>query len=271
MTPEQQAQVVESLPGEVTDAELAMPEGDLHSEAKVAALQQLKGWFQRQGRSVYVAMELPVYYPRARRFAPDLLVVLDVPTHKRRKWVVQHERRKLDWVLEVHVGGDRKKDAQYNVRRYAQLGIPEYFIFDRVRQELTGYRLKRRKRLKPGERRPPRKYVRMRAKEGRYHSRVLGLMLQVVDGELEFTDGEGRVLLGPAELAQQEARQREEAERRAAEETRQREEAERRAAEQARQREEAERRVAEAERRAAEAERLVAELQARLAQLKQAP
>lgn len=27
-----------------------------------------------------------------------------------------------DWVLGVHVGGDRKKDAELNVARYARLG-----------------------------------------------------------------------------------------------------------------------------------------------------
>jgi hypothetical protein len=40
--------------------------------------------------------------------------------------VVSAEGKGLDWVLEVHVGGDRKKDAERNVARYARLGIPEY-------------------------------------------------------------------------------------------------------------------------------------------------
>ena len=55
--------------------------------------------------------------------APDLLAVRDVETHPRQKWVVSHEGKGLEWVMEVHVGGDRKKDAEYNVERYARLGI----------------------------------------------------------------------------------------------------------------------------------------------------
>lgn len=43
--------------------------------------------------------------------------------------------------MEVHVGGDRKKDAIRNVERYARLGIPEYFIFDRNVPALIAYRL----------------------------------------------------------------------------------------------------------------------------------
>lgn len=69
-TPEQQAEVVQSLPGEVTDEELAMPKGHRHFHPKLAALLQLKDFFQRRRCTVYVASELPVYYPRpAQRFA----------------------------------------------------------------------------------------------------------------------------------------------------------------------------------------------------------
>ncbi len=55
--------------------------------------------------------------------------------------MVSYERKGLDWVMEVHVGGDRKKDAEFNVERYARVGIPEYFIYDRSREELLVYRL----------------------------------------------------------------------------------------------------------------------------------
>lgn len=55
--------------------------------------------------------------------------------------MVSAEGKGLDWVLEVHVGGDRKKDAELNVARYARLGIPEYFLYDRERNRLSAYRL----------------------------------------------------------------------------------------------------------------------------------
>jgi len=70
------------------------------------------------------AQELPTYYPAEPRFAPDLLVVLDVEDVDRDKWVVSAEGKGLDWALELHVGGDRKKDAERNVARYERLGIP---------------------------------------------------------------------------------------------------------------------------------------------------
>ncbi len=235
MSPEERARVVDSLPGEVTYEEMAPPEGDKHSEAKVSALDALKGYFKRQRRKVYLAMELPVYYPAERRFAPDLLVVLDVETHSRNKWLVSHEGRGLDWVLEVHVGGDRKKDAEYNVRRYARLGIPEYFIYDRARQRLEGYRLGTPE---------AREYTRMEPQQGRYISEVLGLELQLEGDRLRFWAGNAPLLesdeliarmneliTGLQQRVDEEARQRAEEARQRTEETRRREELEQRLAE----------------------------------------
>jgi Uma2 family endonuclease len=236
MGPEEQARVVESLPGEVTDEEMAMPEGDRHFWPKVRTLDAIEGYFGDQRRKVYLAAELPVYYPGERRFAPDLLVVLDVEKHKRDKWVVSYEGKGLDWVLEVHVGGDRKKDAVYNVERYARLGIPEYFIFDGARQRLEGYWLPTPE---------AREYERMEPRHGRYVSQVLGLELEAVGEELRLWAGDALVLGSGERLAQ--ARQAlEEVRKRAEEEARRREE-------EARRREELERRLAELQ---AEMERL---------------
>jgi Uma2 family endonuclease len=185
MSPEEQARVVEELPAEVTWDEMAMPDGDLHFLAKLETVPTLRRYFSRQRRRVYIGMELPVYYPAERRFAPDVVAVRDVETHLRHKWVVSHEGKGLDWVLEIHVGGDRKKDAEYNVSRYARLGIPEYFIFDRARVQLLGYRLPRA---------GAREYMPMRPRKGRYISRRLGLELGLVEGRLRFYDGTGMLL-----------------------------------------------------------------------------
>ncbi|PTL79055.1 Uma2 family endonuclease [Vitiosangium sp. GDMCC 1.1324] len=236
MSEVERARVVDALPGEVTWDEMAMPEGDLHSQAKMGALQALKGYFSRQQRRVYLGSELPVYYPAERRFAPDLLVVLDAETHPRNKWVVSQEGKGLDWVLEVHVGGDRKKDAEYNVKRYARLGIPEYFIYDRARQRLEGYRLPSAE---------ARIYAPITVEQGRYSSVVLGLELQVEEGRLRFWAGNA-LLLEYEELIARMQGMVEGLQRRADEEARQLEESERR-------REELERRLAESQ---AELERL---------------
>jgi Uma2 family endonuclease len=206
---------------------MAMPEGDRHFQAKVRTMDVLQGYFSRQGRRVYLGAELPVYYPGERRFAPDLLAVLEVETHERDKWVVSHEGKGLDWVLEVHVGGDRKKDAEYNVERYARLGIPEYFIYDRARQRLHAYRL-------PSP--EARTYVPMEVERGRYRSEVLGLELEVVEGRLRLWAGNALLLESEELLALmneklEKLRQRVEvAESALAEEARRREEAEQRLA-----------------------------------------
>nr|WP_309892817.1 Uma2 family endonuclease [Archangium sp.] len=243
MSQEERARVVEALPGEVTWDEMAMPEGDLHSQAKMGALQALKGYFSRQRRRVYLGTELPVYYPGERRFAPDLVAVLDAESHPRQKWVVSHEGKGLDWVMEVHVGGDRKKDAEFNVQRYARLGIPEYFIYDRARQRLEAYRL-------PSP--EAREYVPIAATQGRYTSEVLGLELQVQEGRLRFWAGHA-MLLEYEEFIDQMETLVAGLQRRVDEEARQLEEAERRLADEARLREELERRLAESQ---AELERL---------------
>jgi Uma2 family endonuclease len=260
MGPEERARVVESLPGEVTWDEMAMPEGDRHFQAKVRTLDVLKGYFGRQRRKVYLGAELPVYYPAEPRFAPDLLAVLDVETQEREKWVVSHEGKGLDWVMEVHVGGDRKKDAVYNVKRYARLGIPEYFIYDRSRERLEGYRLATPE---------AREYTRLEPRQGRLVSEVLGLELEVADDKLRLWAGNalllesGEMLARAMERLEELARQREEDALLREEAERRREEVERRLAAEARWREEEARRREELERRLAELQAEMERLQNR--------
>ena len=190
LTAAEQAEVYAALPGEMTEAEMAPPEGDRHFRPKVATLDALGGYFRRLKRKVYVAAELATYYPNESRFAPDILAVMDVEDHERDKWVVAAEGRGLDWVLEVHVSGDRTKDAEHNVERYAALGIPEYFFFDRSRNALKAYRL-----ASP----EARTYTPILPQGGRYASQVLGLDLQLEDDRLRFFAGTA-MILSSAEL-----------------------------------------------------------------------
>lgn len=251
MTPEEQARVVASLPGEVTDAELSPPEGDRHFLGKVQAFDTLKGYFGREGRRVYLAAELPIYYPAENRFAPDLLAVVDAEPHKRDKWVVSAEGKGLDFVLEVHVGGDRKKDAEHNVERYARLRIPEYFIYDAGKQKLWGYRLAR-----PGAR----KYVPLKPVKGRLASERLGLELQVEAEQLRFYSG-GTQLPESAELIDQLKKLTKKLQRRAKKRARSlKEEAQRRT--------EMEQQLAKETRRREEMEQQLRATQAELARLK---
>jgi Uma2 family endonuclease len=251
LSPAERAAVVAALPGEVTYDEIAMPEGDRHSKAKARALDALRGYFTRQRRRIYLAQELPVYYPAVPRFAPDLLAVLDVEDHDRDKWVTTAEGKGLDWVLEVHVGGDRKKDAERNVGRYARLGIPEYFLYDRARNQLLAYRL-----ASPDAE----VYTPIVPNHGMYESRVLGLEVQVERDRLRFYAGTA-LLLESEELIARLQAMADDAQRRAVEEAQLREEEKQR-------REEAERRREEEQQRREEAEQEVARLRAELERLK---
>ncbi len=251
LSPAEREAIVAALPGEVTYDEIAMPEGDRHSKAKARALDALRGYFTRQRRRIYFAQELPIYYPAVPRFAPDLLAVLDVEDHDRDKWVVTAEGKGLHWVLEVHVGGDRKKDAELNVARYARLGIPEYFLYDRARNRLAAYRL-----ASPDAE----VYTPIVPNHGMYQSLVLGLGVQVEQDRLRFYAGTA-LLLESEELIVRLQAMADDAQRRAAEEAQLREQESRR-------REEAERLRDEAERRREEAEQEVARLRAELERLK---
>jgi len=251
LSPAERDVIVAALPGEVTYDEMAMPEGDLHYRAKSRALDALRGYFTRQRRRIYLAAELPIYYPAEPRFAPDLLAVLDAEDVERNKWAVSAEGKGLDWVLEVHVGGDRKKDAERNVARYARLGIPEYFLYDRARNQLAAYRLAS----------PEAKvYTPIVPNHGLYESRVLGLDVQVAKDRLRFYAGRA-LLLESDEFVARVQEMYDDAQRRAEEEVRLREE-------ETRLREEAERLREEADRRREEAEQEVARLRAEIERLK---
>jgi Uma2 family endonuclease len=178
MSPGERDDVVRMLPSDVTIEEMA-PEGDLHRKAKEGPLDALRRFFERTGRRVYLSSELAVYYPGERRIVPDVLAVVDVDPHERMKWVVSAEGKGLDFVLEVHVEGDKGKDHERNVALYARLGIAEYFIFDRGRLRLRALRLTA----------GAREYVPILPQGGRYASHALGLDL-VLEGErLRFYSG----------------------------------------------------------------------------------
>jgi hypothetical protein len=115
------------------------------------------------------------------------------------------------------VGGDRKKDAEVAVTRYAQLGIPEYFLFDRARNKLSAYGL-------PSP--EARAYTAIVPQRGLYASRVLGLDVQVEKDRLRFYAGTA-LLLESEELIARLESMLEEVQQKAEEEVRRREEAER--------------------------------------------
>jgi len=162
----------------------AMTEGRPHQRAKSAALDALTLHFRSTGRTIYVADELAVVYPGEPVCSPDLLAVRDVPQpdpdeDERMAWVVADEGKGPDLFLEVLHQGSRNKDLVNNVRDYARLGVHEYFVYDRLRFRLHGYRLAR----------PGAGYQEMSPRLGRLTSEVLGLDLALVGRRLRFFSG----------------------------------------------------------------------------------
>jgi Uma2 family endonuclease len=245
LSAEERQRILEDLPSEIALAE--PPEGDLHSVPKFGLRHELELYYRRIGRRVYFASELPVYYPGERMFAPDMMVVFDVELRTRDHWTVSHERRGLDFALEIHVRGSAVKDFEENVVRYARVGIPEYFAFAPRQFRLEGWRLANGK---AGT------YEPIIPRGGRWHSQILGLDLTLEGSRLRFYHGSAVLLDGP-ELSERLHAMADAATRRAEEEGRRAEEEARRAEEEARRAEEEARRAEEEARRA---ERLAARL-----------
>lgn len=185
MSPEERTRVVAALPIVVPE-KLQPPEGDFHRKAKARTTDTLDDFFQRIGRKIYVSSELGVYYPDEPLFAPDVFAVLDVEHRDRTNWVVNEEGKGLDLVIEVHYAGDKAKDYKANVERYARLGIHEYFIFDRLRLSLHGYRLAPSDEGQPTKRRAYRPIL---PQGGLFASQVLGLDLTIEGSKLRFFYG----------------------------------------------------------------------------------
>jgi Uma2 family endonuclease len=179
---EERARVIAELPSEFPVSEASPPEGDAHLDAFSGAREALRRWFTGRGRSIYIAGNLPIYYPGERMFSPDLIAVDGAEQRARDSWIVDAEGGKgLDVAIEIVVRGERKKDLERNVERYASLGIPEYYLFDRRRMTLAAWELE-------GER-----YRRRLPQNGRYASAILGLELWIDGERLRFSVGDALV------------------------------------------------------------------------------
>jgi hypothetical protein len=115
-----------------------------------------------------------------------VFAVLDVEHRDRTSWVVTEEGKGLDLVIEIHYAGDKAKDYKANVERYARLGIHEYFIFDRLRLSLHGYRLSPAEEGQASKRRAYRPIL---PQGGLFASQVLGLDLTIEGSKLRFFYG----------------------------------------------------------------------------------
>jgi Uma2 family endonuclease len=183
MSPSEREALLVRILDALSDPAAAMSEGRRHKKAKTRTIDALGLHFGTIGRAIYLAEEMAVLYPGEPVFTPDVLAVVGVAEPEddaRMAWVVVDEGKGLDLVIEVLHHGSRSKDLIDNVERYARLGIPEYFVYDRLHQQLHGYHLTDAR---------TRRYQRIVPQLGRYASAVLGLDLAIQEGTLRFFYG----------------------------------------------------------------------------------
>jgi Uma2 family endonuclease len=195
MTPAERDAAVDALLAsesvEETEERDAMAEGDPHLDAKMEIRSTLRGHYERLGRRIYVGADLKVYYPGRKGFTPDVIAVADVDPGPRDCWMVSREGKGIDLAFEVHYKGDRLKDFETNLTRYASLRIPEYFVLDIRRRVFKAYD------LPPGARR----YRPIPSRLGRFHSRVLDLDVALEEGRVRFYLGQAMLVTEAQEQA----------------------------------------------------------------------
>lgn len=191
----------------------------------------MRAW---EGRDFYVGGDQFVYFSperaRDRDFrGPDVFVVLDVPPHMRKSWVVWAEGKGPDVVIELLSRRTARVDRGDKLRIYQdELRVPEYYWYNIDTGELVGWRLnsKEYQPIEPDE-------------QGRLYSRKLDLYL--VRHESSFHGGtlpwlrwaypDGTILPTDEEAAAEAQHQAEEEHQRAEAERRRADEAEARLAE----------------------------------------
>ena len=131
-----------------------MAETHIHRACTIYAINALEACFDDRA-DVYVGADMLLYYeegnPRA-SVAPDVFVVLGAPKRGptgdgwRDTYKLWEELKAPDFVLEVTSRSTRREDEGRKKKRYASLGVREYFLCDPKREYLTpplqGYRLR---------------------------------------------------------------------------------------------------------------------------------
>jgi Uma2 family endonuclease len=205
-----------------------MAESDLHRDWMITNISRLKRRYA--GQRVYVSGNLLIYYvegnPR-RSFAPDTFVVKDCDSRRRKIFKIWEEGKVPNFVLETTSSTTRRQDKIKKKKLYAELKVPEYFLYDPLDEwldpPLQGFRL-------AGE-----DYVRLEPDaDGGIVSEQLGILFQLEEGRLAMFDlATGKRLLSDDEAAAEAAERAAEAAERAAKATQRAAEAERRLLEEA--------------------------------------
>ncbi|KYF53063.1 hypothetical protein BE04_31675 [Sorangium cellulosum] len=174
-------------------------ESDRHRKQMLLLIESLDlSWKDRD--DVYVSGNMAIYFSELQTMkndfrGPDVFVVLDTVRRDRKSWVVWQENgRTPDLVIELLSESAESVDRGEKMRIYAKvLRVPEYFLFDPMKNLLEGYALDVGARA----------YRPMDSSAGgELVSQQLGLRLGVRDGSylgsegkwLRWLDAEGRAL-----------------------------------------------------------------------------
>ena len=180
-------------------------ESDLHRIHIIDTYHRLNAYYEDRD-DVYVSGNLLIYDvpgKTQRSISPDVMVVFGIEKKMRRTYKTWEEGKAPDLVMEFSSKTTYRADLEKKKKRYAQLGVTEYFLYDPERSylddPLIGLRLNDKgqyDRISP-------------LPNGGIPSAVLGLEFYVQDDDLGiYNPTLDEWLPTPAEKAQQEAEAR---------------------------------------------------------------
>lgn len=192
-----------------TDGE-PMAESDPARDYLIYSVEALSIYFQQQ-KDVYVSGNLFIYYKKgvpSAVIAPDVFVVFGVSNKKRMSYKLWEENNKVpDFVLGITSLKTQENDELDKPIKYAKMGVKEYFQYDPtgdyLSSQLKGAGLVEGKYQ-------PLQVTLLPDGDLSLYSKVLGLELRTIQGELRFLDPKtGKKLLShkETELARQQAEQ----------------------------------------------------------------
>jgi Uma2 family endonuclease len=163
-----------------------MAESDPARDYLIYGVEALDIYFQNR-EDVYVSGNLFVYYKKgipSAVVAPDVFVVFGVAKKKRLSYKIWEENNQVpNFVLEVTSASTQENDEEDKPKKYALMGVEEYFQYDPtgdyLQPQLKGSRLI----AGAYERIIPNLFT---DDVLSIHSTVLGLDLRVIDRELRF-------------------------------------------------------------------------------------
>ncbi|MDY6937299.1 MAG: Uma2 family endonuclease [Cyanobacteriota bacterium] len=181
-----------------------MAESDPAREYLIYGVKSLQIYFQER-EDVYVSGNLEIFYKQgvpSAKVAPDVFVVFGVADRDRTSYKIWEEGGKVpSFVLEVTSKSTQENDEEDKPQKYLKLGVQEYFQFDPTGDYLNPP-LKGRQLIDGIYRTVASTLV----ADGTLslHSEVLGLDLQLFEGQLRFYNPE----TGERLLSHEEERQR---------------------------------------------------------------